>query len=333
MPLFDLPLDQLERYTGDAAEPPDFDAFWRDTLARAPRGPVVLDVRACPDDLALVRTWDVTFAGFDGDPVRAWLTLPATAGGPLPAVVEYVGYGRGRGLPGERLTWPVAGYTHLLMDCRGQGSQYGTGGDTPDPHGSAIGGPGPIVRGVLDPADYYYRRLVTDAVRAVQAARELDGVDPARVAVTGNSQGGGLAVAVAGLVPDLTAVLATAPLMCDLQRVIEITDQDPYGEIVRFLAVHRDAEAAVRRTLTYLDGVSFARRATAPLHLGIGLRDTVCPPRSAFAVRNVYGSAAAGPRPPITTHVYPFNHHEGGEAHHVRRQLRWLRTLLPHPLA
>jgi len=329
--LFDLPLDQLERYTGDAVEPPDFDDFWLDTLEQGNRGPVVLDVRPCTDDLALVRTWDVTFAGFGGDPVRAWLTLPARAEGPLPAVVEYVGYGRGRGLPGERLTWPVAGYAHLLMDCRGQGSQYGTGGDTPDPHGAAIGGPGPIVRGVLDPAEYYYRRLVTDAVHAARAVRELDGVDRGRVVVTGNSQGGGLAVAAAGLVPDLTAVLATAPLMCDLQRVIEITDQDPYGEIVRFLSVHRDAEAAVRRTLSYLDGVSFARRATAPLHLGIGLRDTVCPPRSAFAVRNVYGTAraAAGPRPPIETHVYPFNHHEGGEAHHVRRQLRWLRDLLP----
>ena len=27
-------------------------------------------------------------------------------------------------------------------------------------------------------------------------------------------------------------------------------------------------------------------------------------------------------------HVYPFNHHEGGEAYQVRRQLRWLTTVL-----
>ena len=37
---------------------------------------------------------------------------------------------------------------------------------------------------------------------------------------------------------------------------------------------------------------------------------------------------AAGP-PEREMHVYPFNRHEGGEAVHVRRQLRWLGSVLP----
>ncbi len=45
------------------------------------------------------RVHDVTFAGFGGHPVRAWLTLPAQRSGPLPGVVEFIGYGGGRGLP------------------------------------------------------------------------------------------------------------------------------------------------------------------------------------------------------------------------------------------
>jgi cephalosporin-C deacetylase len=112
-----------------------------------------------------------------------------------------------------------------------------------------------------------------------------------------------------------------------VQRAIELTDQGPYGEIVTFLAVHRQAEDAVRRTLSYVDGVSFARRATAPAHFGVGLRDTICPPRTAFAAYNQYGTQAAA-TPPSEIHVYPFNHHEGGEALHVQRQVRWLRRLL-----
>jgi cephalosporin-C deacetylase len=323
MALFDLPLEHLERYAPAVGEPADFDEFWSSTLEQAAARPVILDVRPEPTGLSLVESWDVTFAGYGGDPIRAWFTRPAGVDAPLPAVVEYVGYGRGRGLPHERLTWAVAGYAHLLMDTRGQGGQYGTGGDTPDPHSSSLGGPWPVTRGILDPADYYYRRLITDAVRAVDAIRSLPGVDATRVAAAGNSQGGGLALAVAGLVPDLAALIATAPFLCHIQRAIEITDAAPYGEIVNYLAVYREAEEAVRRTLSYVDGVVFARRAIAPAHFGVGLRDTVCPPSTVFAAYNQYGADRPAPAD-RTMHVYPFNQHEGGEAIHVRRQLSWL---------
>ena len=329
MALFDLPLDQLERYMPEVREPADFDEFWRASLATAGNSPLILDCRpAEPTGLTIFESWDVTFSGFGGDPVRAWYTRPAGVDAPLPAVVEYLGHGRGRGLPHERLAWPAAGYAHLLMDSRGQGDQYGCGGDTPDPHADALGGPGVVTRGILDPEKYYYRRLITDAARAVAAVRELPGVDPKRVAAVGNSQGGGLALAVAGLVPDLAAVLASAPFLCQIQRAIEITDASPYGEIVAYLSIHRGAEEAARRTLSYVDVVNFARRAQAPAHFGVGLRDTVCPPSGVFAAYNLYGTRHAdmdGALPERTIHVYPFNHHEGGDAVHTRRQLLWLR--------
>jgi cephalosporin-C deacetylase len=328
MALFDLPMSQLETYAPAVAEPADFDAFWKSTLDEAAAGPQILvEVRPEPTDLRLVDTWQVTFTGFGGDPVNAWYTRPAGVDTALPAVVEYLGYGRGRGLPHDRLTWPVAGYAHLLMDSRGQGDQYGNGGDTPDPHVTAAGGPGPVTRGIGDPAEYYYRRLITDAVRAVAAVRALPGVDPSRVVAAGNSQGGGLALAVAALVDDLAAMISTVPFMCHWQRAIEITDAEPYGDVARYLAVHRDAEAAVRRTLSYFDGVTFARRASAPAHFAVGLRDTVCPPSTVFAAYNHYGADLPEP-PRREIHVYPFNGHEGGEAEQVRRQLRWLRTIV-----
>src|SRR5262245_20018240 len=333
MALFDLPLEQLESYSPAVREPKDFDAFWRSTLAAESGRPVLLDVRPERNDLTVLDSWDVTFAGFGGAPIRAWLTRPAGAEGPLPAVVEYVGYGRGRGLPHERITWAAAGYAHLVMDSRGQGDQYGTGGDTVDPHDGAPGGPSPVTRGIQDPQRYYYRRLITDAVRAVDAVRELPDIDASSVVVSGNSQGGGLALAVAGLVPELAALVVSAPFLCHIQRAIEITDASPYGEIANYLAVHREAEDAVRHTLSYVDGVNFARRAVAPAHFGVGLRDTTCPPSTGFAAYNQYGAANGGTcAPERAMHVYPFNGHEGGEGVHARRQLRWLSARVPSPL-
>jgi cephalosporin-C deacetylase len=325
--VFDLPLPELEHRRPALDEPADFDAFWRDTLKEAERPEPLLSVHPVENGLRLTRTWDVTFRGFAGEPVRAWFSRPADIPEPLPAIVEFAGYGRGRGLPHERLTWVNAGYAHLLMDNRGQGDQYGNGGHTPDPHATAPGGPGPAVRGLLDPRDYHYRRLITDAVRAVAAVRALPGVDASRITAVGNSQGGGLALAVAGLVPDLAAALVTAPLLCGIRRALDLTDAGPYGEIVAYLTVHRGAEQAAYRTLSYMEGISFARRAHAATHFGVGLRDTVCPPSGAYAAWNGYAElSGADPRKEI--HAYPFNGHEGGDAFHVRGQLAWLRDLL-----
>jgi cephalosporin-C deacetylase len=335
MALFDLPLDRLREYRPPVDEPADLDDFWAATVEEARRHAALVDVVPVDTGLITVRTWDVTFAGFDGHPVRAWYTRPGTAedDDALPAVVEYVGYGRGRGLPQERLTWASAGYAHLLMDTRGQGAQYGSGGSTPDPVGSGPAAPGFVTRGITDPATAYYRRLFTDGVRAVDAVRTLPGADPTRTVVVGNSQGGGVALAVAGLVPDLAAAMPSAPFLAHVGRALDLTDADPYGELVRYLAVHRDAEPAVRRTLSYLDVLHLARRARADLLLGVGLRDTICPPSTGFATFNRYGELAVDRVPHKEIAVYPFNHHEGGEAVHVERQLRWLATRLRQGVA
>ncbi|HEY3436420.1 MAG TPA: acetylxylan esterase, partial [Actinotalea sp.] len=305
-------------------EPADFDEFWAATLAETRQHP--LDLRAEPVDsgLRLVEVTDVTFAGFGGHPVKAWLTRPAGIDEDLPVVVEFQGYGGGRGLAHERLTWAAAGYAHLFMDTRGQGSGWGTGGSTADPVGSGASGSGFMTRGILDPAEHFYRRVFTDGVRAVEAARALPGTDASRVAVTGGSQGGGISLAVAGLVPDLTAVMPDVPFLCCFRRATELADTDPYGEVVRYLSVHRDQVDAVFRTLSYLDGVSFARRATADALFSVALMDPICPPSTVYAAYNQYGAARPDAGPVTEIVEYPFNEHEGGQAYQQVRQLRWL---------
>ena len=318
MALFDLPLDQLRNYRSASVEPEDFDAFWRKTLREAREHG--LDARFEPVETHLknVKVYDVTFAGFGGHPVKGWLTLPAWANTPLPAVVEYIGYGGGRGLPHTHLLWASAGFAHFVMDTRGQGGAWGGGGDTADPVGSVPAYPGFMTRGIDAPENYYYRRVFTDGVRAVEAARSHDLVDAERVAVVGSSQGGGISIAVGGLVPDLVAVAPDVPFLCDYPRATTITDRDPYREIGNYLKTHRGRTEHVLRTLSYFDGVHFAARGRAPVLFSAALEDQTCPPSTVFAAFNAWGNDDKA------IEVYDFNDHEGGGPYQEAAKLAWL---------
>ncbi|MFH8391898.1 acetylxylan esterase [Streptomyces sp. NPDC018036] len=317
MALFDLPLDELRSYRSASTEPEDFDSFWARTLKEAREHDLAARFEPVGIPLKTVTVHDVTFAGFGGHPIKGWLTVPAWADSPLPTVVEFIGYGGGRGLPHTHLLWASAGFAHFVMDTRGQASVWG-GGETPDPVGSAPAFPGYMTRGIEDPETYYYRRLFTDAVRAVEAARSHPLVDAARVAALGGSQGGGITIAVGGLVPDLVAVAPDVPFLCDFPRATTLTDRAPYREIGNYLKTHRGRTARVQRTLSYFDGVHFAARGRAPALFSAALEDQTCPPSTVFAAFNAWGNGDK------EIEVYDFNDHEGGGPYQQAAQLRWL---------
>lgn len=321
--LVDWSLEKLQAYLPERTEPADFDEFWADTLKQARARAVPATFEPYDAGLATVDVFDVTFSGFDGQPVRGWFLLPRGADGPLPCVVQYIGYGGGRGLPHESLAWSAAGYAHLIMDTRGQGSAGRSTGDTPDPDPAGFPNtPGFMTRGITNPAHYYYRRVFTDAVRAVDTAREHPAVDADRVAITGGSQGGGITIAVAGLRSDVVAAMPDVPFLCHYRRATEITDNDPYHEITTYCQGHRDHIDQVFDTLSYFDGVNFATRATAPGLFSVGLMDETCPPSTVYAAYNHY----AGSRKDIR--IWRYNAHEGGDAFQWREQQRWLGDLL-----
>ncbi|GGN96685.1 acetylxylan esterase [Actinoplanes lobatus] len=311
MALFDLPLSQLRDYRLDRPEPSGFDEFWDGTLATARRLALPPKLHEVRTPLSGITTYDVTFTGYAGQPIRAWLNRPSGVPGPLPVAVEFIGYGGGRGLPIDWLTWASAGYAHLVMDTRGQGGSW-RAGDTPDPdeHGAGPSTPGFVTRGVLSPETFYYRRLVTDAVRAVETAAELPGVDASRLVVTGKSQGGALALAAGGLAPDrVSAVVSGVPFLCDIRRAVTITDSNPYHEVVRFLRANPTAAERTLGTLDHVDAVHFARRITAPAILSAALMDDVCPPSGVFAAYH----AIPGDNKHIE--VYEWDGHEGGRSY------------------
>lgn len=326
MAFFDLPLDQLQTYLPAREEANDFDSFWQSTLAEARTFPLNATFEKVDYGLVAQETFDVTFNGFGGQPVKGWLILPtqnvrARHVVPLPCVVEFIGYGGGRQFGFDWLLWASAGYAHFVMDTRGQGSTW-SAGDTPDLY--ADGGnahhPGSMTKGILDPKHYYYRRVFTDAVRAIEAARSHEAVDATQIAVTGGSQGGGISIAAAGLVPDVDAAMPDVPFLCHYRRATELVDAYPYKEIAEYCHVHRDKVDTVFNTLSYFDGVNFSARAKAKTLFSVALMDQVCPPSTVFAAYNHW----AGEK---DIKVYPYNGHEGGQNYQTLEKLKFLKRI------
>lgn len=321
MAFFDLSLKELQTYCPDRDEPADFDAFWKSTLEEARTFPLDAKFEKVEYGLVAQETFDVTYNGFGGQPVKGWLILPTGRKGKLPCVVEFIGYGGGRNFPIDWLLWSSAGYAHFVMDTRGQGSAWSMG-DTPDLY--AEGGnahfPGSMTKGILDPKHYYYRRVFTDAVRAIEAARSHPEIDGTQIAVTGGSQGGGITIAAAGLVPDVVAAMPDVPFLCHYRRATEISDGYPYKEIAEYCHVHRDKVDTVFHTLSYFDGVNFSTRAKARTLFSVALMDQVCPPSTVYAAYNYWASEK-------DIKVYPYNGHEGGQSFQNVEKLKFLREV------
>ena len=183
MTYYDLPLEQLKTYLPKRTEEADFDSFWQASLAEARQTPMQARFEPVQTGLTAQDFFDVTYPGFGGQPIKGWLVLPHQRSRKLPCVVEFIGYNGGRSFPTDWLLWASAGYAHFVMDTRGQGSTW-SHGDTPDlaSEGTDPHAPGFLTMGILDPARHYYRRVFTDAVRAIEAARSHPEVDAAHIA-------------------------------------------------------------------------------------------------------------------------------------------------------
>ncbi len=317
MPWYDMPLERLREYRTDTAEPGGLDDWWAERLrlARAQAQPPTFTPHE-PDVYRPFEVFDVEFSGAGGDPIRAWYLKPANA--PSKIVVKFIGYGGGRGAPSEHMLLPALGYAVLVMDSRGQGGRWtfgATGDGAAGPENSIV-----MSRGITTPEDYYYTRMFTDAALAVDAALELS--DGAPVAVSGASQGGGLALAAAALHAGNVALChADVPFLCDIQRAITLAPNAPYTEIPEFLAENVALIDSALNTLRYIDCALLARRITANCLLSVGLMDIICPPSTVFAAYNEITADK-------DIAVYPYSGHSVPRAH-AERQLRHLRQNYP----
>ena len=306
--LRDLSLAELRHYQPAVEEPADFDEFWASELAAAAAQDAEPVFTGVPTQIQHADVVDVTFPGYAGDPVKGWLLLPHASPPDRAFVVEYIGYGGGRGDPFDWLTWSCAGHPHLIMDTRGQGGGWRSA-DTPDPSDpGAPSTPGFLTRGIADPRTHYYTRLFIDAAQAVAAARRHPASAGRPLVTTGGSQGGGLAIVAAHLAGGVAAALPEVPFLADFRRAVEVTDSRPYLELIEYL------ERAPRRGGPGVQHAVLPRRGqsrqadhgagacsrsawwtTSPRRPRSSPRSTTTPGRSRSRSTRSTGTTAAGP--------------------------------------
>ena len=316
----DLPLEELRGYRPSVDEPDDFDEYWAAALDAASARPLDVEVRPADTVVSALAVGDVHFTGHGGARIAAWLLVPPNLATDTPVVVEFVGYGGGRGRPAEWLNWACAGFPHLVIDSRGQGGGW-RGADTADIGASGEpGAKGFLTSGLAAPETHYYTRLFVDAARALAVPAEIPELAGRRLVSTGVSQGGGVALAAAQLHGGVAGVAADVPFLCNFRRAVTVTDDTPYAEISDYCRLYPERVARVFETLSYFDAVNHARRLQVPALFSVGLADLITPPSTVFSAFNHYAGEKA-------IEVYEFNGHDGAAVVHFERKVSFVRGL------
>jgi cephalosporin-C deacetylase len=291
MPIVDMPLDKLKTYQGRNPRPADFDDFWERSLAELGKidpAPKLVPSRALSASFA--DCYDLFFTSTFGARIHAHYVRPRNAKGRVPAVLQFHGYSGSAGDWYGKLGFAAQGFAVAAMDCRGQGGQ------STDP-GGVTGATlrGHIIRGLDDaPEKMLFRNIYLDTAQLARVVMSFDEVDPERVGAMGISQGGGLTLACAALVPGIRRAAPVFPFLCDYRRVWEMDlSKNAYEELrwyFRNYDPRHEREEEVFTKLGYVDCQHLAPRIRAEVVMATGLMDDVCPPSTQFAAYNKIAS-------------------------------------------
>lgn len=290
MPIVDMPVEELFKYQGSSPCPKDIDEYWDTALAEMnalkPNAEFVKkDFPAKAADM-----FDLYYTGTKNAKIHAKVAIPKDAKGKLPAVLIFHGLSGSAEEWVELLKYASQGYVVAYMDVRGQG---GTSQDVGGVAGTTF--TTPFTRGLDgDKHDLLMRDVFLDAALLAKIIMGLDNVDETRVAVTGGSQGGGLSVACASLVPEIKKCAVCFPYLSDYQRVYEMDlNRDAYEGLKyyfrNFDPTHEHFDEVYEK-LGYIDIQNLAKRMKAELLMCTGLMDTTCPPSTQFAMYNKVNS-------------------------------------------
>ena len=256
------------------SEPTDFDAFWnarKAELAAVPINPQV----SFYSDHAYATTHQFNLGNIDGRKVYGYITIPDGAG-PFPAIITMPSFGNDANLVQPEVTVAERGgvISVALSILNVPPNQVDPAGYTPD-----------IIN---DPEGIFYKYAMLAGFRAIDYLFTRPDFDGENVGVVGVSQGGGLAILLAGL-DDRVKLLACSNPSHGEHTGLKYDKASAFPYYIkqsRQLVGTPTHEAQTIAASKYYDAIYCANRYDGPAYFLTGLLDDVNPPATVFASFN-----------------------------------------------
>jgi cephalosporin-C deacetylase len=297
--------DKFDRPTN---QPKDMKEFWDKAKADLEKVDPQYKVTLDPDrSRTNVDVYLVEMRSLGDVRVRGWYEVPKKPG-KYAAVLCVPGYSSEQ--------TPSNSYDDMIvfsLNIRGHGNSK----DDFDP---GFDYPGMLESGLESKDTYAYRGAYMDCVRAVDFLASRPEVDPKRIAVMGDSQGGALSFATAALDHRIAFCVPSVPFLSDFKRYFTVAYW-PNNEFKQW--VESDPSRSWDRlygTLAYFDIMNLAPWIQCPVFMGSGLIDTTCPSAINFAAFNHVTTPKEYRTYPKAGHWLP-GEHWGARAEWLRKNL------------
>lgn len=136
-------------------------------------------------------------------------------------------------------------------------------------------------QGLENREEFYFRGMYLRLMRTIEFLTRQPEWDKKRIIVIGESQGGGQALAAAGLDNRVSAVVATVPAMCDWGGTL-VNRKGGWPQPFE----RKYDQERMKQTLPYFDTANLLKNSNALLVVEIGLVDQTCPSTSIYAAIN-----------------------------------------------
>jgi cephalosporin-C deacetylase-like acetyl esterase len=260
--------------------PEDFDLFWKNAMSDLAKTP--LDVKVIPaydKSTDKVQVSYVNIQNVGGSRLYGTLCSPKSPG-KYPAIVNLPGAGI---RPyGPDLEMAEKGFVVLSIGIHGIPVNM-----EPQVYSSLEAG---ALKGyfLFNPEHrdrYYYKRVYLGCIRSIDFLSMMPEVDTAKIAVTGNSQGGALSIVTAALDKRVKVLAAIHPALCDLPAYLS-GRAGGWPHFFQESNLSKYDAKVLQQSLAYYDVVNFAKRLNVPGLYTWGFNDETCPPSSMYAAFN-----------------------------------------------